>query len=55
MFHNCYILNILPVNHKCYFVTFENLDDKKKYSVFLEIFFILKIDQLTAFSPRLRN
>ena len=38
------------MNHKCYLVTSENLNDKKKYCIFLEIFFILKIDQLMAFS-----
>ena len=32
------------------FITFENLNDKKKFWIFLEMFFILKIDQLTAFS-----
>ena len=32
------------------FITFQNLNDKKKFWIFLEMFFILKIDQLTAFS-----
>ena len=34
----------------CYLVAFENLNDKKNYWIFLEILFILKIDQLTAYS-----
>ena len=35
MYHNCYTLNILPIDHKCYFVTFEN---SERYEEILNLF-----------------
>ena len=34
MFHNCYTLNYLSINHKYSFVPFENSTNKKKYWLF---------------------